>query len=59
VKRRANSKQVSVLSVSTCNLTKPYLTKNNIPCPDPAGGSFNLAQPGATLSQPKHKLPVD
>ena len=35
-----------------CNLTKPYLTKFNIPFPNPAGGSIILALPQATLTQP-------
>jgi hypothetical protein len=46
--------KMPMLSGRICNysFTKPYLTKVNIPCPDPAGGSRNLAEPGATLPQP-------
>ena len=45
-----------------CNLTKPnlpYLTKFNIPCPNPAGGSLTfLALPEATLLQHRTQLLV-
>jgi len=53
--------KMSVLSGSTCNcnflktlpnLTLPFLTKVNIPGPNPAGRPLDLAQPGATLLQP-------
>ena len=37
---------------SKCNLTKPYLTKLNIPCHNPAGSSLTLALSEATLPQP-------
>ncbi len=32
--------------------TQPYLRKVSIPCPNPAGGSLDVAQPGATFPQP-------
>ncbi len=38
-------------SACICNLTKPYQEKVNILCPNPAGGSLGLAQPGANSSQ--------
>ena len=40
-------------------LTLPYLTKFNIPCRNPAGGSLILVLPEATLSysQPRYWLP--
>jgi hypothetical protein len=44
--------KMSVLSGSNCNLARPYLTKVNIACPKPTGGSLDLAQLRAILPLP-------